>query len=99
MALPNDEDIQVRLLELLAVAPGGQMHCNDVYRAVAKRFPLLSRAELEHPYRSSLSHWANRVQFARLHLVHKGLLLRPYSGGGRGYWAISPQGRRATVAS
>ena len=95
MALPHDESIQIQLLRLLAGATHGRMHCNDVYRILAKYFPMLTRAECEDPYQSSLSHWANRVQFARLHLVNRGLILRPYAGAGRGYWEISAKGREA----
>jgi len=95
MALPNDEDIQTALLRLLARAPEGRMHCQDVYRVLATEFPNLTRREMNDPYRSSVSHWANRVQFARLHMVNKGWILRPATGGGRGYWTISPQGRKA----
>jgi hypothetical protein len=95
MALPHDESIQIELLRLLADAPNGQMHCNDVYRTLAQSFPQLSPAECKDPYPPSLSHWANRVQWARHHLVEQGLILRPYAGGGRGYWAISAKGREA----
>ena len=95
MALPDDQSLQIELLRLLSRAPDGRMHCNDVYQELAKLYPQLTREEREAPYRSSLSHFANRVQFARLHLVNKGYLLRPFSGGGRGHWAIAAAGRKA----
>lgn len=97
MALPHDEDIQADLLRLLSVAPEGRMHCRDVYKALARHYQSLTNDELTVPYRSSLSHWANRVQFARLHLVNKGWVLRPVMGGGRGYWTISSKGRKVLV--
>ena len=97
MALPHDEDIQTDLLRLLSIAPEGSMHCRDVYRKLAKNYSHLSHDELTLPYRNSLSHWANRVQFARLHLVKKGWVLPSATGGGRGYWTISPKGRKTLV--
>ena len=95
MALPHDEDVQDALLKLLATASEGRMQCRDIYRLLAEQFPRLTADELEVPYRNSVSHWANRVQFARLHLVRKGWILRPSSGGGRGYWTLSAGGRKA----
>jgi hypothetical protein len=77
MALPNDENIQTELLRLLSTAPEGRMHCRDAYRILATEFPRLTKQELQDPYVSSLGHWANRVQFARLHLVEKGWVHRP----------------------
>ena len=95
MAIPHDHIIKLSLLELLHKAPNGTMHCNDVYKALAEQFPKLTKDELTLPYRTSLSKWANRVQWARQHLVEEGLLLRPHAGKGRGYWTISESGRRA----
>lgn len=92
MAIPHDEDIQRQLFYLLARAPEGTKYCQDAYRLVAEHFPELTRDEVTAPYRRSLSHWANRVQFARWRLVEQGKLLRR-SPLGRGFWTISPAGR------
>ena len=92
MSLPHDQDIQVAILRLLASAPKGTMHCQDVYRILAQEFPELTYEELWEPYRRSVSHRANRVQFARWRLIEKGFLLR-YTGRGRGFWSISDAGR------
>lgn len=98
MALPNDKVLQLELMDLLMSAPEGQMHCRDVYQVLATRFPALTNEELTVPFGTSISHWANRIQFARLHLVvEKGWLLRPFSGDGRGYWKVSAKGREAFV--
>jgi hypothetical protein len=97
MALPHDEVLQLELMDLLMSAPEGQMHCRDVYQILATRFPALTNEELTVPYRNSISHWANRVQFARLHLVEKRWLLRRYAGDGPGYWKVSAEGRKALV--
>lgn len=93
MALPSDESIQIELMQLLSSAPKGEMHCRDIYRVLEKRFPALTRDEVSVPYRTSVSHFANRVQFVRLHLVRKGWLLRPYAGGGRGIWKVSSKAK------
>lgn len=94
MTLPNDEVTQFEFLRLLTRAPDGGMHSNDVYKNLAYSFPSLTEDETSVPYQNSQSHWANRGQFARLHLVKKGWLLT-VTGGGRGYWKISPEGRKA----
>lgn len=49
MALPSDDDVQTALLELLAEAHNGRMHCNDVYRELARHFPALTRSKHENP--------------------------------------------------
>jgi restriction endonuclease Mrr len=95
MTLPHDDYVQTQLLRLLSAAPGGRMYCQDVYIELAKQFPLLTEDEMRVPYKNSVSHWANRVQFARLHMVRKGWILHPTMGGGRGFWQISESGRRA----
>ncbi len=45
MALPHDEEIQAELLRLLADAPHGRMHCQDIYEDLARRFPCLTKDE------------------------------------------------------
>ncbi len=94
MAIPHDEVIQIHLLKLLANAPGGTLHCNEVYPLLAARFPELTPDEVGDPYSHSLSKWANRVQWARCHVVEKGFLLRPYVQNDRGFWTISEKGRQ-----
>lgn len=94
MALPHDQTIQIELLELLAAQPEGKMHCNDVYKVLAKRFPKLTERELTEPYQTSQSHWANRVQFAVMHLKEQGLMLHHTMAGGIGIWGISEKGRK-----
>lgn len=93
MTLPHDHDIQNELLKLLAAQPEGKMHCNDVYRVLAAKFPMLTKSEIEDLYQNSLSHWANRVQFAVLHLRNQGWVLHHTMAGGKGLWAISEKGR------
>ena len=94
MALPHDSEIQMGLLRLLADAQDGSMYCADVYRALAEQFPELTEDEVTIRYRNAVSHWANRVQFARLHLVKQGWLLPPYVAGDRGFWTITRAGRQ-----
>jgi len=97
MAIPGDLAIQISLLDLLASKSDGKLHCNDAYRELALRFPQLTKNEREDPYQNSLSHWANRVQFAVLHLRRQGLILHHTVAGGRGIWAISESGRQSVA--
>jgi hypothetical protein len=54
MALPHDEEIQTELFRLLADAPHGRMHCQDIYEELARRFPCLTEDEKNVPYRNSV---------------------------------------------
>src|SRR5882762_5521061 len=92
MALPHDHDIQYQLLLLLDEAPDGTMHCQDIYRELATRFPQLTPDDVEVPFANSCSHWANRGQWARHHLLLQGHLVPQYLTG-RGFWTISDGGR------
>lgn len=64
------------------------------YDRLAQLHPELTLDERTQPYRNAVSKWANRVQFARLHLANRGLLYRAGVGpnAGRGYWVITPRG-------
>lgn len=95
MTIPHDDIIKLKLLELLDKEPNGTMHCNEVFKELAREFPMLTKAELTDPYQTSQSHWANRVQWARQHLAEEGCILRPNAGGVRGYWTITQAGRKA----
>lgn len=92
MSLPHDHDVQFQLLALLENTPNGRLHCQDIYRRLASRFPQLTADDVEIPYKNSCSHWANRVQWGRHHLVLQGYLLPAYLSG-REVWAISEGGR------
>lgn len=94
MAIPHDDDIQIQLFRLLSNVPGGTMYSSVVYKELAKRFPRLTTDETHIPYGNSVSHFANRVQFARLHLVENGFICRPYVMNDRGFWTITEVGRR-----
>lgn len=95
MAIPNDEIIQKELLNLLAHTPDGRLHVHKIYDKLAELHPELTRQELDDPYSNSKSWWANRVQFARLHLVQRRLLFRDGYGTNpsRGIWIITDAGR------
>lgn len=96
MSIPHDDDIKDQLLKLLSRAPDGTMHCQDVYDKLADVFPEVTQDEIDEPYRNSLSKWANRVQFARLHCVGKDYILRARdeNAQGWGYWTITEAGKR-----
>src|ERR1051326_374645 len=95
MSLPHDRRIMAELLKLLSKAPQGTMECSLVYEELSKAFPELTEKELNKPYQNSASHWANRVQFARLHCVERGFIYdERNSPNGRGYWTITEKGRK-----
>ncbi len=96
MSIPNDNIIQDELLKLLYNSEKKMLHCNIVYDELAKLFPELTVEEKTRKYRESKSKWANRVQFARLHLVNYGLLLSGRETNKRGYWKISILGENYT---
>jgi len=96
MAIPNDNIIQDELLKLLFNSEDKMLHCNVVYDELAKLFPELTIEEKTKKYRESKSKWANRVQFARLHLVNFGLLLNANETNKFGYWKISTPGEEYT---
>jgi len=56
----------------------------------------LTVEEKTEKYRESKSKWANRVQFSRLHLLNRGLLLNARETQKFGYWKISNSGEEYT---
>jgi predicted HNH restriction endonuclease len=96
MSIPNDDVIQKELLYLLAHSPDGRFHVHKIYAELAKLHPELTHQELNKPYRNSKNLWANRVQFARLHLTQRRLLYKDGYGPNpsRGVWIITDSGRK-----
>jgi restriction endonuclease Mrr len=92
MALPGDELIQAELMRLLMKQPGQKLDSAAAYTKLAESFPQLTHDETHIPYQNSVSHWANRVQFAVLHLRKQGWLRSP-DVGERGVWEVTPEGR------
>ena len=90
--LPPQPLIEMDLLRLLHEQPNGTMRSAEAYDALRRRYPYLTAEELFRPYRNSKSHFANRVQWARLHLVDAGLVYSCDAGPGRGTWKITPAG-------
>ena len=94
MAIPDDDTIQRELLKLIASQPEKRLLASAAYEKLAQLHPELTHEERTQRYRNSVSKWANRVQFARLHLANRGLLYRAGVGAnaGLGYWVITPKG-------
>jgi restriction endonuclease Mrr len=92
MSIPDDSTIQYSLLHLLSEQPKGMLPSYEVYRMLADQFPQLTYADLHDPYPNSVSHWANRVQWAVQHLRESGLL-QQHGVSGKGLWTISSAGR------
>jgi hypothetical protein len=95
MAIPDDAAIQEELLQLLGSSPQNRIHASEAYSKLVELHPELTNAEVSEPYRNSVSHWANRVQFARLHLVERGLVYRAGAGPTprSGVWILTDRGK------
>lgn len=94
MTIPDDETLKLELVIFLANEPNSRASVHRVYDQLAKKHPELTTTERTEPYRNSASKWANRVQFARLHLVNEGRIYRAnmLPNLPRGYWALTPNG-------
>lgn len=100
MPIPDDDTIQRELLVLIASRPEKRVLASVAYDELARLHPELTSEERTQRYRNSVSKWANRVQFARLHLANRGLLYRAGVGpdAGTGYWVITPKGEEKAKA-
>lgn len=97
MVIPHDHDIKEQLVKYLASCAQNRAHAQNCYSALEQLFPDLTHDEVTLRYQSSVSKWANRVQFARLHLVNDGLIYRAGEGPApaAGVWILTPEGIRA----
>ena len=97
MTIPADDVLQANLLAFLADEPGVQATVWRVYEQLALRHPEVTEVERTQKYRNSASLWANRVQFARLHLVNQGMLYRENGApdAPRNHWKLTPSGQAA----
>jgi predicted HNH restriction endonuclease len=95
MPIPDDETLKLELVSFLASEPDARASIWRVYDQLALRHPELTEAEKSVRYRNSASKWANRVQFARLHLVNSGMLFRANAtpNAPRTVWALTPRGQ------
>ena len=100
MSIPDDDTIQRELLSLIAGSPERRVLAAAAYEQLAQLHPELTHEERTQRYRNSVSKWANRVQFARLHLANRGLLYRAGVGpsAAHGYWVITPKGEERAKA-
>jgi restriction endonuclease Mrr len=91
--IPHDEDIQSALIAYLLDRPGHRASASQCYEALAEQFTDLTFDEVHVKYQNSVSKWANRVQFARLHLVQSGYLYRAGEGSNpsTGVWVLTPK--------
>ena len=94
MPIPDDQTLQSDLLAFLASEPDYRATVWRVYEQLALKHPEVTVAEKTEKYQNSASLWANRVQFARLHLANSGLLYRANAvpGAPRSYWKLTPKG-------
>ena len=89
MAIPSEKDIELPLLREIEAA-GGEARPSELYDKVARHFPQLTPSDqtVRHQ-RSGLLIWANRVAWARQHLVNKGEV----DASTYGIWKITERGR------
>ena len=93
MSLPHDYVLQGAVMTLIAKQPDSAIASHDAVRLLQEEFPQLTTDEVEVPYGSNESHFANRVQWAVMHLKIDGWLLKaPISGKGR--WQFSAKARK-----
>lgn len=94
MTIPADTILQEELLQLLLSRSDHSALPAQVYTELAEQHPEITEREKTQRFQNSVSLWANRVQFARLHLVGRGLLYRANGGPGayRGIWKLTPKG-------
>ena len=88
MGLPQEKDIRLPLLTVIADA-GGELRMRDAIAGVEAYFPQLSDDDKRLKHASGVLVWPNRVQFVRQHLVVEGYLFREP----RGLWRITPEGK------
>jgi len=94
MTIPHDNIIKQELLMLLGTESEKRIHASKAYEVLGDLHPELTFQERNEKYQNSVSQWANRVQFARLHLVNESLLFRANKGPNpsTGYWILTPEG-------
>jgi predicted HNH restriction endonuclease len=94
MTIPHDNIIKQELLMLLGTESKKRIHTSEAYEVLGDSHPELTFQERNEKYQNSVSKWANRVQFARLHLVTESLLFSANEGPNPspGYWILTPEG-------
>ena len=94
MSIPDDDTLQRDLLAFLVNEPKHSSNVWRVYKQLALLHPEVTEAEKTEKYQNSGSHWANRVQFARLHLANAGLLYKAnaVAEAPRSVWKLTPAG-------
>ena len=94
MPIPDDDTLQRDLLVFLANEPENRADVWRVYEQLALLHPEVTESERTEKYQNSASLWANRVQFARLHLANSGLLYRANAtpDAPRSVWKLTPSG-------
>ena len=89
MAIPSEKDIELPLLQEIEAA-GGEAKPSELYDKVARHFLQLTPSDQTAKHqRSGLLIWANRVAWARQHLVNRGEI----DASIRGIWKITERGR------
>jgi hypothetical protein len=93
MSFPSVRSIEAPLRAEIA-SSGGEVAIRDheIYRRVARYFPELTDEDLAMPHCPKCTAWENRVQWARLKLVHKKEIYDWRAVGRQGIWRITEKG-------
>lgn len=86
--MPKQTEMEIPLIEVICTL-GGQGTPQQIYPLMTKKFPSLTKEDLEETMLSGYNKWTNRIQWVRQHLIDKGELVSPQ----RGIWAITEKGK------
>lgn len=86
--MPKQKEIEIPLLEAL-IELGGEAKPSQIYHRVTGKFPDVTSRDLSERLPSGGNRWTNRIQWARLNLLHNGEIESPRWG----IWKITEKGR------
>lgn len=85
--MPKQSEIELPLLQVL-IEIGGKGKPSEIYPLVSKKFPQLTKEDLQEKIVSGSNKWTNRIQWVRHQLIQKGFIHAPEYG----IWAITEKG-------
>jgi len=86
---PKDKDVEVPLLKVL-LELGGEGKSRDIISLLTKRFPKITKKELEKNLLTGDNKWETRIDFVKFILITKGEIDFPRLN----LWSITDKGRK-----